>query len=155
MDVVEAMSSELRAQLDRIRSPEDDVLSGVRKRYEVACLVRHAHEAAATHGRRPIAFLADALGRGYEKSTLYKYLAVARRWKSAEFKRISERRNCRGEHLAWSHWELLAKRDDWHVLLDRALTAGWGSRELASHMGKRAGARVAAHVPRGPRGSAA
>jgi hypothetical protein len=130
---IEAMTPELRKEFERIREFFDSAVSfDVRERYAVGCILRTIADAkgkTTIYGKKPMRLLADALGR--EKSTLYRYARVARTWKDKQFQVQSERRNCLGERLGWTYWEVLATRpNDWEMLLERTLTRGWSPQEL-------------------------
>lgn len=108
-------------------------------RYRVGCAVAELKD-ESKYGPKAVDQVAARLGRGYGRSTLYRYLDVAEAWSATAIKKIVERRNPDGFALCWSHLEYIAALDDRE---DRAhftevtLAEGLGVRELKSAIDKK------------------
>lgn len=92
----------------------------LRSRYSVAVIAKEVREDVATYGERSVETLADELGQ--DKSTIYKWIKVAKAFEHETISDVLEKRDRFGRPLSWSHVALCAsvpKRE--MELLERAL----------------------------------
>ena len=131
--VVEGMSTALRRKYEVARellatTTGDDV----RGRYKVAVLVLEVKKNEKAYGAGAVRKLGKALG--WDKSTLYRYALIAKRWDAPAMSALVRRKSLHGQPVSWSHLLEVVRVSPPSrraKLLDRVLEEGLSVRELA------------------------
>jgi hypothetical protein len=126
-DALRSAQRELRRLLIDLSKNE------VKARYKIGALTLRLTEGKKTYGTSAVERLARSLD--YDPSSMYRDAKVAKRWPNeAEFMKMHRRRNRADLHLFWTHYLVLAKRDDWKVWLKRTLLRGLSAKQLKTEL---------------------
>ena len=131
--IVEGMSAQLRRKYETVRALLSEATGDeVRARYKVAAMVLEVKRNESAYGAGAVKRLAAALG--WDRSTIYRYALIAKRWDAAGMTALLRRRSVHGEPISWSHLLLVVRISPASrraKLVDRVLDEGLSVRDLA------------------------